>query len=348
MSKNQFIKVIGFCVAFICLGAAGCEVWATQVLDLDGDTLVDLWVRYTTGYPGHFVEIEVWMANLVPIHSFKIEFRLGGWDLVNFHTEDIYVDSIWAPIDTCPEPDTVCTVDTCECDTLPSSPDTCACFEWRFFPVRDCYIDTAGCLTSGFKTVVCRGDTADTSSDSCKSATVYANAGQWPDGGFKCIDVDPSYRCLFKFGVDLFCMCDAVPDTERFVYFLVSQGFSSFSDTFGNAVLFRYYPPGKLFAWLSVPGDASNDSTVNMADIIYSVNYLFGGGDPPCIWEAADPDSSCDGNIGDIIYMVNYLFLSGPRLKRGCFCPDSLQIKRINTDVELYENLNLKPLLERR
>jgi len=58
-------------------------------------------------------------------------------------------------------------------------------------------------------------------------------------------------------------------------------------------------------------GDATGDTIVNIADVVYLVNYLFLSGDPP------DPmavgDVTCDGavNIADVVYLVNYLFLSG-------------------------------------
>jgi hypothetical protein len=89
--------------------------------------------------------------------------------------------------------------------------------------------------------------------------------------------------------------------------------------TLGFTVPFKYYL-GELFAWWSVPGDANNDGTVNVADVMYTINYLFADGDPSCITEAADPDSSCAVNIGDVIYLVNYLYSNGDPPKRGCAC----------------------------
>ena len=342
MNKNQLIKVVVFSLAFICLCVVAGEVWAIQALDEDS---VELVVEYTTAYPGHFAEISVLLKNPnVEISSFKIQFTLGGWNLINFHTVNIYTDSVKVPLDTCPEnPDTICTVDTCYCG--PDLPDTCACLVWHYFKVRECHIDTVGSLISDFQTVTCHGDLGDTISDSCRWVTVYASAGRDAEGAAKFIAPNPNWRLLFKLGVDLFCMCDV--DTGRSVFFLVSPGFSDFSDTMGNSVPFEYHI-GELFAWWGLPGDASNDSVASVTDIVFLINYLFSGKGPPCIWEAADPDSSCTVGVTDIVYLINYLFNETSPPKRGCACPGFLRIRKLDTDFEFSETLNPKLLLERR
>ncbi|OGC77513.1 MAG: hypothetical protein A2145_00320 [candidate division Zixibacteria bacterium RBG_16_40_9] len=58
-------------------------------------------------------------------------------------------------------------------------------------------------------------------------------------------------------------------------------------------------------------GDANLDGNVQLADIIYLVNYIFKSGslpDPP-----AFGDTNCDGklNLSDIIYLVNFIFKGG-------------------------------------
>lgn len=340
MNKNQIVKVVVFCFAFICLASVGCEAGASQMLN--GDTL-DLAIGYNTAYPDRFVEIAVLMKNPVPISSFAIYITLGGWDLINFTTDSIYIDSVYAPIDTCPDPDTVCTIDTCSCGG--GEPDTCACFEWHKFPVRECYLDTAGSLVNDFETITCHGDTGDTSLPDCKVVTVYGYAGTDSLGQVKYIPPRGNYATLFKLGVDLSCLCDS--DSGRNVLFLVSQGFSNFSDELGYTVPFRYQM-GELFAWWSVPGDANNDSSVNSADLVFLINYLFSGGPFPCIPEAGDVDSSCTLNSADIVYLINYLYGGGPAPKRGCYCPLTSKVSRLNEECDLMEELNLKPLFERR
>ena len=61
-----------------------------------------------------------------------------------------------------------------------------------------------------------------------------------------------------------------------------------------------------------VRGDCNNDSTVNIADGIYGINYLFQMGPEPTCDDACD--SNDDGGIdaSDCIYIFNYRFLDGP------------------------------------
>jgi hypothetical protein len=59
-------------------------------------------------------------------------------------------------------------------------------------------------------------------------------------------------------------------------------------------------------------GDANRDASINVADAVYLINYIFKGGPAP------DPlgsgDANCDGavNVGDAVYLVNYIFKGGP------------------------------------
>jgi hypothetical protein len=59
-------------------------------------------------------------------------------------------------------------------------------------------------------------------------------------------------------------------------------------------------------------GDVNDDGTIQSADIIYAVNYLFKGGPEP---QPAEPsvDVNCDGTstASDLISMVIYVFKSG-------------------------------------
>ena len=60
-----------------------------------------------------------------------------------------------------------------------------------------------------------------------------------------------------------------------------------------------------------VTGDASGDGVINVADIVFLVNFLYRSGDPPDPMEAGD--ASCDGivNIADVVFLVNYLYRGG-------------------------------------
>jgi len=66
------------------------------------------------------------------------------------------------------------------------------------------------------------------------------------------------------------------------------------------------------------PGDINYDYTIDLADLIGMVNYVFKGAGPP---EGSplviDVTGDCKTNITDLIYMVNHLFKGGP-LPVGC------------------------------
>lgn len=63
---------------------------------------------------------------------------------------------------------------------------------------------------------------------------------------------------------------------------------------------------------VSITGDANNTGTINSADIIHLVNFVFKSGPPPlpCI---ASGDVNCSGNVtsADVIGLVNFVFKSG-------------------------------------
>lgn len=71
-----------------------------------------------------------------------------------------------------------------------------------------------------------------------------------------------------------------------------------------------------LTAWTC--GDANNSQRVNIADLTYLVQYLFRGGPPPPIMEAADVNGDSRINVADLNHFVSYLFASGPEL----ICPE--------------------------
>ena len=58
-------------------------------------------------------------------------------------------------------------------------------------------------------------------------------------------------------------------------------------------------------------GDANGDGTIDIADVVHLINYLFTGGPPPDPMAAGD--ANCDGvvNIADAVYLLNYLFMGG-------------------------------------
>ncbi|NIM98391.1 MAG: hypothetical protein GTO24_10025 [candidate division Zixibacteria bacterium] len=59
-------------------------------------------------------------------------------------------------------------------------------------------------------------------------------------------------------------------------------------------------------------GDVNLSEWVDASDIVYLINYLFRGGDPPLVPEMADVNVDSVINASDIVYLLNYLFRDGP------------------------------------
>ncbi len=58
-------------------------------------------------------------------------------------------------------------------------------------------------------------------------------------------------------------------------------------------------------------GDASNDGTVNIQDLVSYYNYLFRIGDPPAFIDAADIDGYTGVTLNDAAYLTFYLYDGG-------------------------------------
>jgi hypothetical protein len=89
------------------------------------------------------------------------------------------------------------------------------------------------------------------------------------------------------------------------------------------------YPPDHPFAFESIdlafeiyggqdcdcmPGDANGDTTYNIGDATYLINFIFKGGPPPTPYPLCSGDANCDCtiSIADATYMINYIFKGGP------------------------------------
>lgn len=68
-------------------------------------------------------------------------------------------------------------------------------------------------------------------------------------------------------------------------------------------------------------GDCTCDRKIDLADVIFLLNYLFKEGSPPC--PLCIGDANCDGvvDLGDVVYLLNYLFRGGPAPTMAC-CPN--------------------------
>ncbi|KPJ65382.1 hypothetical protein AMJ44_10300 [candidate division WOR-1 bacterium DG_54_3] len=74
----------------------------------------------------------------------------------------------------------------------------------------------------------------------------------------------------------------------------------------------------KIMNWFDISkpsfyrGDANGDSEIDIADVVFLINYLFDDGPEPYPLEAGDADCSGEVDIGDAIFLINYLFVGGP------------------------------------
>jgi hypothetical protein len=59
-------------------------------------------------------------------------------------------------------------------------------------------------------------------------------------------------------------------------------------------------------------GDSNNDGKIDIADVVFLINYLFIEGPEPDPWENGDVTCNGEISIEDVIYLLNYLFQNGP------------------------------------
>jgi N-acetylmuramoyl-L-alanine amidase len=70
-------------------------------------------------------------------------------------------------------------------------------------------------------------------------------------------------------------------------------------------------------------GDVTDNSVVDIADVVFLVTYLYAEGPPPDPMETGDVNNDCVVNIADAVYIQNYLFGGGPPPECGWIClPD--------------------------
>jgi len=246
-----------------------------------GDT-ADVVMEYTIAYPGSkdFL-VTVLLKTPKAIAGFDFEIIITPPDFADFSTVRIYVDSM----DTCPAPE-----------------DTC----WYLFPIRECLIEP-GPWIEDWTFLEAHGAPQDTTQMMCDMVWILGLAFTGTP-----IPIQHNFVPLFELGVDVSCVPDSL--TNRTVTFNMT---GHLSDPYGQLVPFRIHP-GELTIWWSVPGDASNDSLVNLGDIVFLVNYLYKNGPDPCVMEAADPNADCQVDLGDVVYLLNFLFREGPAPQPGC------------------------------
>ncbi len=67
-------------------------------------------------------------------------------------------------------------------------------------------------------------------------------------------------------------------------------------------------------------GDVNSNLTVESADIVYLINYIFKGGPGFAPFWKGDTNGDCKVSLGDIVYLINYLFKGGPAPQLNFSC----------------------------
>lgn len=67
----------------------------------------------------------------------------------------------------------------------------------------------------------------------------------------------------------------------------------------------------EIVADFIVCGDLNGSEQMDIADVVYLVNYIFDGGPAPQDISQGDVDCSGQTNIADAVYLVNYIFGGG-------------------------------------
>ena len=61
-------------------------------------------------------------------------------------------------------------------------------------------------------------------------------------------------------------------------------------------------------------GDANDDGKFDLADIVFTLDYLFGSGSPLACQDAADADDDGRLNLTDAVFSLNHLVRGGSSL----------------------------------
>jgi hypothetical protein len=63
-------------------------------------------------------------------------------------------------------------------------------------------------------------------------------------------------------------------------------------------------------------GDVNQDGILDIADVVYMINYLYKSGPPPLPFpDQGDVNHDKVTDVSDIVYLLNFLFKSGPNIR---------------------------------
>ncbi len=133
------------------------------------------------------------------------------------------------------------------------------------------------------------------STDGADWTTIWSNAGIVQDSGWKKIQFDISDIAAFQSTVYL-----------RWTMGPCNHIWHYCGWNIDDVRVSSYY------CQTYICGDANGDQSINIADAVFLINYIFKGGDAPDPPEAGD--ANCDGaaNVGDAVTLIDYIFKGGP------------------------------------
>jgi hypothetical protein len=119
---------------------------------------------------------------------------------------------------------------------------------------------------------------------------------------------DTNYYVCNQWSGDLCVDSSRVTKYDAWEFFHVSTVLHASLDTSAVKIYDGTLSLGPLFKC----GDINCTSVMDISDLTYFVDYMFGGGPAPRYWQAADCDADGQITISDITCIVCYLFQSCP------------------------------------
>ncbi len=98
----------------------------------------------------------------------------------------------------------------------------------------------------------------------------------------------------------------------------VDLGVPGEDNTYGWGIIDAYQAVLAAIESAYVPGDANGDELVDLADLVYLINYLYRDGPSPDPPAAGDPNADCIIDVADVVYLINYLYRDGSPPQHGC------------------------------
>jgi hypothetical protein len=84
---------------------------------------------------------------------------------------------------------------------------------------------------------------------------------------------------------------------------------NAFSTSFGGPLYDAFAMKIEPRFWIC--GDADANSVINVSDIVWMINFVFGSGQPPDPMQAGDVDCNGSVNVSDVVYLINFVFGTG-------------------------------------